>query len=293
MCANNPAGRNAPLSKSALRDPKFVAFTGPNVGSAREVVDRVKSMSLFLPNMAICVDTFQNDSTPDSYSNSADVEDSDVLHFTAHGWPAVRDTARYNPSHALVDAGLLLHHGGGKPTSEDQGELLTLLSIQGKRLSRCRLAFIMACDGAVGREDSACDDSFSIGTSFIVAGARHVVCILWPVKPVASILIGRRFYENLGWMRGELPSTASRRVESLPQTVSACLLEAQRWYRGLGDPAAQALELFPTREDLRLALLTQNKLRGDLAGDTETDEANWAGYICMGPVEVDERHPCP
>jgi CHAT domain-containing protein len=163
---------------------------------------------------------------------------------------------------------------------------LTLLSIQSKRLSCCRLAFIMACNGAVGSEDSACDDSFSSGTSFLVADARHVICTLWPVGVVASALIGRRLYENLERMRGELPSAA-------PQSVSACLLEAQRWYRGLGYAAAQALELFPTREDLRLALLTQNKLRGDLAGDTETDEANWAGYICMGPVEVDERHPCP
>jgi hypothetical protein len=121
MCANNPPGREAPLSKSALRDPKFVAFTGPNVGSAREVVERVKSTSLFQPNMAICVDTFQNGSTPESYSKSADVEDCDVLHFTAHGWPAVPDTARYNPSHALVDAGLLLHHESGVPTIEDPG----------------------------------------------------------------------------------------------------------------------------------------------------------------------------
>jgi hypothetical protein len=49
------------------------------------------------------------------------VEDCDVLHFTAHGWPAVPDTARYNPSHALVDAGLLLHHESGVPTIEDPG----------------------------------------------------------------------------------------------------------------------------------------------------------------------------
>jgi hypothetical protein len=81
---------------------------------------------------------------------SADVEDCDVLYFSAHGWPAVRDTARYNPSHALVDAGLLLHHGRGVPALENPGELLTLLSIQNKRLSRCKRAFIMADDGAVG-----------------------------------------------------------------------------------------------------------------------------------------------
>jgi hypothetical protein len=74
----------------------------------------VRSMPLFQPNMAICVDTFQNGSTPESYSKSADVEDCDVLHFTAHGWAAFPDVARYNPSHALVDAGLLLHHGGGE-----------------------------------------------------------------------------------------------------------------------------------------------------------------------------------
>jgi hypothetical protein len=95
---------------------------------------------------------------------------------------------------------------------------------------------VVSCSGAVGRADSTCDDSFSIGTSFVLAGARHVICSLWPVSKVASALIGRRFYENLAWMRGGLESAAPRLVDAPPRSVSECLLEAQRWYRGLGPP---------------------------------------------------------
>jgi hypothetical protein len=58
-----------------------------------------------------------------SHLNSADVEDCDVLHFPANGWPAVRDAARYNPSRAPVDAGLQLPHGRGVPALEVPGEL--------------------------------------------------------------------------------------------------------------------------------------------------------------------------
>jgi hypothetical protein len=56
MCANSPPGPEAPLSKSVLPDPKFVAFTGPEVCIARDVVGRVRSLRLFQSSMAICVD---------------------------------------------------------------------------------------------------------------------------------------------------------------------------------------------------------------------------------------------
>jgi hypothetical protein len=57
-----------------------------------------------------------------SHLKSADVEGCDVLHFPANGRPAALDTARYNPSRALVDAGLQLRHGRGVPALEEPGE---------------------------------------------------------------------------------------------------------------------------------------------------------------------------
>jgi hypothetical protein len=96
-------------------------------------------------------------------------------------------------------------------------------------------------------------------------------------------------------MRGEQPSAA-------PQSVSACLLEAQRWYRGMGSPEAQAFELFPARMQERLELLAQHQARRNspllygsevLVEETEADKTNWAGYTCMRPVEVKETLAWP
>jgi hypothetical protein len=105
------------------------------------------------------------------------------------------------------------------------------------------------------------------------------------VSKVASALIGRRFYENLAWMRGGLESAAPRHVDAPPRSVSECLLEAQRWYRGLGTPESQAAALYPNATMAATRRVLLDRRRGMFADHTATDYRNWAGFICMGPVE--------
>jgi tetratricopeptide (TPR) repeat protein len=97
-------------------------------------------------------------------------------HFACH---AVADPA--SPS----DGGLLLHDG-----------LLRLPEIGGLRLAGAELAYLSACSTANHGVRYA-DEVLHLASAFQLAGFRHVVATLWPVRDTSAAQAARAFYELL------------------------------------------------------------------------------------------------
>lgn len=127
---------------------------------------------------------------PEKVLASGDVRKCDVLNINCHGRFAdvmgKGHVSRVDTDKVLNMSGLLL---GGK--------LLSMLDIWKMRLGRCRVACVVACSGGVVDTGSDSDQSLSVGSGFLVAGAQHTVCALWPVHQVVAVLVMLRFYENL------------------------------------------------------------------------------------------------
>jgi CHAT domain-containing protein len=148
----------------------------------------------------------------------------DVLHFSCHGTFAAGSgspAASTNTSQVLDSSGLLFD-GGAVPGTRStlESKLLSMVDIWSLRVADCRLACVAACSGDTS---SQTDECLSVGTEFLVAGARHVVCTMWLVQQVSAVLVMSRFFLNL----------YKRSVEVSQQSwsISQCLAETQSWYQ--------------------------------------------------------------
>ncbi|PXF43729.1 hypothetical protein BWQ96_06506 [Gracilariopsis chorda] len=144
----------------------------------------------------------------------------DILHLTCHdifagGQGAI--AAHLNLSEVLNTTGLSFGTG-------DEA-LLNMADIWGMGLRNCTLAILVACSGAAVDVFSRSDESLSIGTAFLVAGARNVVCTLWPVHELSAAAIMSKCYEKL--------CAAAVDGDVDVSTISAFLGEAQSWFRDL------------------------------------------------------------
>jgi CHAT domain-containing protein len=211
------------------------------------------------------------DATPENIKESPHVRACDVLHISCHGMFAGGGEslkASMNPAQVLDSSGLLFYNR----TSHDfslKRSLLSMTDIWSLRLGGCRLACIVSSSSGVVNTRSQSDECLSVGTAFLVAGVRHVVCALWPLELVSVVLVMSRFYQNL--------YERSVEVDNQPWSIARCLAEAQSWYRTLTpDEYSMAFE----RESLSDVFLNHENHRPD-----NRDFYNWAAFTVLGPPE--------
>jgi CHAT domain-containing protein len=168
-----------------------------------------------------------SEACPKTVKERREVRSSDILHLSCHGmFPGggVARAALLDPSQVLESSGLLFDSDETQNTIPPS-KLLSMVDIWSLQLAHCRLACVVSCSGGVVNTRSQSDECLSIGTAFLVAGARHVVCTLWPVNQVAAVLVMSRFYQNMCDITNE--------DANAPWHIARCLAQAQSWYRSL------------------------------------------------------------
>ena len=172
------------------------------------------------------------------------------IHFACHGGASFLGP--------LFSAALSL--SGQELLSLSGQELLSALEIA--RLSiPARLVVASACETGVLQGYEEADESLSLASAFIAAGAAGVVSTLWSVDDFATALVITRFYEGLF---GESKSP------------TAALREAQLWMRDADDDVIDAY--VSSRPPLRA-------LRGGRGASTElayTAPFYWAAFVFSG-----------
>ena len=128
-----------------------------------------------------------------------------------------------------------------------------------------RLVVASACETGVPQGYNEVDESLSLASAFIAAGAAGVVSALWQVEDFATALIISKFYEGL-WGANKPPATALR--------------EAQLWIRGAAEEAIDAYLLDrPALRSLRAGR------RASIAADGQTPfgaPSIWAAFAFSG-----------
>jgi CHAT domain-containing protein len=120
------------------------------------------------------------------------------FHFAGHGRQALDDPDR---------AGLLPydHVHGGLVTIDDIGRL---------HLRHAELAFLNACETALGREHLA-DESLHLAAALRAVGFSHVVASMWPVDDDVAAEVAAGFYRRLAGR------TADDAAMALHETIRA------------------------------------------------------------------------
>ncbi len=72
---------------------------------------------------------------------------------------------------------------------------LTVLDVSRLQLTGGELAYLSACDTAVGGDLP--DESIHLGAALSLAGYRHVVATMWPIYDAAAAHATQEFYEHL------------------------------------------------------------------------------------------------
>jgi len=138
-----------------------------------------------------------------------------------------------------------------------------------------RLLVASACETGVVQGYTTADESLSLATVFIGAGAAGVVATLWAVDDYATALVMSRFYEFLRGRHGE-PSTPS---------PAAALGQAQVWLRELTTEAEDRyLQDRPTLRAHREASRARGqRFGGGPSPDRLFSAPNlWAGFVFTG-----------
>ena len=142
-------------------------------------------------------------------------EGKGILHFATHAVPgSVRRP---------FDAALVLS------ADADNSSFLTLermLTGWEGRIRDCELVVLSACETQRGVPFG--DSVVALPWGFLHAGAPCVVASLWQVDDLATLLLMRRFYENL---RGCHAERRGEHVAGSAMSKAAALREAERWLR--------------------------------------------------------------
>jgi tetratricopeptide (TPR) repeat protein len=250
----------------------IATVTCPEVQASSQLQDVVRHRRMDLN--AVCPNVIDGeDATPEIVKDCRNVRGCDILHLNCHGTFSAGGgslAASLNPSKVLELSGLRFE-GKAVPgvKSNLKSTLLSMVDIWSLRLANCRLACVVACSGGVVNTRSHSDECLSVGTAFLVAGAQHVVCTLWPVEQVSAVLVMSRFYLNL----------CKRSVEDTNHSwnIARCLAAAQSWYRTL-TPAEYSIAL--EREKLSEIVSMNGGHRPD-----NRSIYNWAAFTVVGPPE--------
>ncbi len=143
-----------------------------------------------------------------------------------------------------------------------QGQTLTLSKIIGKlELSATRLVTLSACETGITDIRQSPDEYLGLPAGFLQVGAPAVISSLWPVNDMSTMLLMKRFYQNLLGHDGTAP---------LPPASALCA--AQRWLR-----KASAKELREHSDDVAAALRKRE------ASDTPFSHPHhWAAFTFSG-----------
>lgn len=135
-----------------------------------------------------------------------------LLHFSTHGFmlaPLYTDSATLalDPSEtrylsALSQSGLLL--AGANVTWRGQRHnlrgcdgILTSSELMKMDLSRCRLALLSACRGALGENINLTGMPFGVAYALKMAGVGQILCSLWSVDDAVTSVYMKHFYRYL------------------------------------------------------------------------------------------------
>lgn len=168
-------------------------------------------------------------------------------------------------SNEALTAELLMAHG--EPISGND-----LLAIEG---FEPRLVVASACQTGVVQGYETVDQSLSLGTVFLGAGAAAAIATLWPVDDYATALLMCRFYES--YLGSDSAATTGR--------PAAALRSAQLWLRDLTPEAEERyLENRPTLRHHRDSSRAHGEGRCAGAGSTRPYESTvtWAPFLIFG-----------
>ena len=168
------------------------------------------------------------------------------VHFACHGGGGLLDS--------LLSAALSL--------SEEQE--LSALEIVGLEMP-VRLVVASACETGVVQDYEAVDESLSLSTAFVAAGAAGVISTLWQVDDFATALVVSKFYDGL-FLAKSPPAMALR--------------EAQIWVRDADGTAIDAYAIH--RAPLRaLRAFHRPSIASGAAADY-TAPSFWAAFVFNG-----------
>ena len=102
--------------------------------------------------------------------------DHTVAHFACHGAQDIQEPLK---------SGLLLHDG--------RLDLSTLIHT---RLPRARLAFLSACETAMGDSDQP-EEAIHLAAGMLAAGFKSVVATMWTIRDDAAPIVADHFYTRL------------------------------------------------------------------------------------------------
>jgi CHAT domain-containing protein len=103
-----------------------------------------------------------------------------VAHFACHGYSSPMD-----PSMSL----LLLRDFATRPFNVN--------ALAPVALDHARLAYLSACETALGSAPALLDESIHLASAFQLAGYPHVIGTLWPVLDDAALHVASAFYSAL------------------------------------------------------------------------------------------------
>jgi CHAT domain-containing protein len=155
-----------------------------------------------------------------------------VLHLACHAWLEDPPTSSYLDLAGPLPVRRMLDQAAGRPADGPAG-----------------LVVLTACDSAVSARDR--DESLTLATSFLAAGAAAVVATLWPVDDRRAAVLAYVLHDRL--QAGRSPEEALR--------------SAQCW---LADPDRRPLDGMPT------------ELADWAAAETDRALPGWAAYVCQG-----------
>jgi len=114
------------------------------------------------------------EATPDTVLKA--LTNSTIAHFACHGTQNVLDPLK---------SGLLLNGGSL--------ELSTLIRTH---LPQARLAFLSACETAMGDDDQP-DEAIHIAAGMLAAGFKNVIATMWTIPDNAAPIVAKEVYKRL------------------------------------------------------------------------------------------------
>jgi hypothetical protein len=144
------------------------------------------------------------------------------------------------------------------------------------------LVILSGCETALGKEPGG-EGFLGFSQALFVAGARSLILSLWKVEDTATMLLMRRFYENILGRFGETREVGNQAYgpgEALPK--AAALWEVKRWLRGMSSEEAEVLlgEIPGARE--RGIVLPKPSGEETVPERPYADPRYWAAFVLIG-----------
>ncbi|MPY31108.1 CHAT domain-containing protein [Streptomyces adustus] len=133
-----------------------------------------------LPSTTVLAATGGTDRLPTAANVLTELAECAFAHFVCHGQSNPQD-----PSQSR----LLLHDHAERP--------FTVASLTATTLHNAQLAYLSACETAVGHGLTLLDESIHLAGAFQLAGFPHVIGTLWSISDDYSAVIAESFYTHL------------------------------------------------------------------------------------------------